>query len=573
VSRRTVWRIALAAAGLWAVAAGLLVVSSAVAARRGQAAVRSAQKLLTATDIADVHAPDRLEPVRRDFSTAHSELTNPIVAPLRVIPVVGRQLRAISDLAGAATRVAVVGQSTVLKARAALTAPHRTGAQRLAAIRTLAAAASGAGHALDQINLGPGTKLIGPVGKAYRDFDARLAKLRASLARGVAGANGAASLLAGPQHVLVLMANNAEMRDGSGTFLSAATLDTSDGSLHLGDIHSTADLAVPGAGVQPFVGDMADRWGWLFPNREWRNLGLTPRFDTTAPLAARMWKAVQGEDVSGVLGLDIETLKAVLVGTGPIQVDGQEVSANSVEQLLQHDQYVDLGNDANQADRRERLGHIASAAFRALQDGNFSVAHLATALSGITSGRHLLVWSKAPDEQREWEAAGVAGTVGPNDLLVGVSNRGANKLDQFLDVSNDLAVRPGLTGTDVTVTVHLANQTPDGEPPYVIDTDPSTGLHPGDYFGFVSVSMPGSATGVVVDGFPQVSVYGPDGQSLVVAVLKGVLKGQTAVVVVHFRLPGPHGAMIVLASARVPAARWTLGRVRWRDDDIRVVRW
>jgi hypothetical protein len=376
--------------------------------------------------------------------------------------------------------------------------------------------------------------------------------------------------------VLVLMANNAEMRDGSGTFLSAATLDTAGGSLHLGAIHSTADLAVPGAGVQPFVGDMAARWGWLLPNREWRNLGLTPRFDTTAPLAARMWKAVQGEDVTGVLGLDIETLKAVLVGTGPIQVEGQEVSAGSVEQLLLHDQYANVGTDASQAARRERLGHIASAAFRALQDGNFSVAHLATALGGITSGRHLLVWSNTPDQQRDWEAAGVAGTVGPDDLLVGVSNRGANKLDQFLTVDSQLAVQPGLTDTGVTITVHLANHTPDGEAPYIVNTDPSTGLGPGDYFGLVTVNAPGAATGLSVQGSPQVSAYGADGPSLMIAVLKSVLKGGTSTVVVHFRLPGRHGTMRVLASARVPAAGWALSGgspQQWNDSQLREVRW
>jgi hypothetical protein len=324
---------------------------------------------------------------------------------------------------------------------------------------------------------------------------------------------------------------------------------------------------------------MAARWGWLFPNREWRNLGLTPRFDTTAPLAARMWKAVQGDDVSGVLGLDIETLKAVLVGTGPIQVDGQEVSADSVEQLLLHDQYENVSTDASdpsQAARRERLGHIAGAAFHALQDGNFSVAHLATALGGITSGRHLLVWSNAADQERNWEAAGVAGTLSATDLLVGVSNRGANKLDQFLTVSSQLAVQPGLTDTAVTVTVHLANHTPDGEPPYILNTDVGAGLHAGDYYGLVTVNVPGAATGLYVQGSTVVSAYGADGPSLMIAVLKPVLKGATTTVVVHFRLPGRHGTMTVRSSARVPAAGWALsGRSpqQWNDSQLREVRW
>ena len=51
----------------------------------------------------------------------------------------------------------------------------------------------------------------------------------------------------------------------------------------------------------PLSGDVADRWGWLAPNREWRNLASSPRFDANAELAAQMWKASTGQDVDGVL--------------------------------------------------------------------------------------------------------------------------------------------------------------------------------------------------------------------------------------------------------------------------------
>ena len=371
------------------------------------------------------------------------------------------------------------------------------------------------------------------------------------------------------------MANNAEMRDGSGMFLSAASLDTSDGTLKLGDIHSTGDLLLGGDGVQPFTGDMADRWGWLHPNREWRNLGVSPRFDATAALAARMWKADTGEDVDGVLGLDVETLKAVLTGTGPIEVDGERVSADNVERLIMHDQYLGVAiADSAQAARKERLGHIAKAAMQALQDGDFQIGPLASALAGVTGGRHFLAWSAHPGEQRDWQAAGVAGTVGGNDLLVGISNRGGNKLDQFLNVSSTLSLAVGPTFTDVTVTIVLANHTPAGEPAYVQGTFPGSGVQPGDYLGLVSVSMPGVATDVGIDASPEVNVYGRDGPTIQVAVQKAVRRGGRTTVVVHFRLPGVHGSLSVVASARVPAVVWTrAGAPPWRDDEAHFERW
>ena len=45
-----------------------------------------------------------------------------------------------------------------------------------------------------------------------------------------------------------------------------------------------------------------------------------------------------------------------------------------------------------------------------------------------------MLWSSASGEQAGWTAVQVAGTLKPNSMLLGVHNRGGNKLDQFLDV-------------------------------------------------------------------------------------------------------------------------------------------
>jgi hypothetical protein len=560
----------------WVVVVGTMIGIAAWHVQRGQRAVRAAQGRLNVSDVANPNSPDRLAPVRREFAAAHALLGNPLVAPLRLVPVAGRQLRAVTSLAAATTRVAVIGQATIGKARVALNAPRRTGPQRLVAVRSLTADAAEADRELAKIDPGTSRALVGAVAHAHSEFVTRLAKLRTGLARGIAGGTAADVLLSGPRHELVLMANNAEMRVGSGMFLSAATLDTSNGSLHLGDVHATPDLLLPGDGVLPFTGDMADRWGWLHPNREWRNLGVSPQFDATAALAARMWQAAHGEPVDGVLSLDIEALKALLTGTGPIAVDGQQISAGNVEQLLLHDQYLTVTTEnASQAAHKERLGRIAHAALQALQDGNFSVGRLASALGGVTAGRHFLAWSPDASQQRRWQDAGVAGTLGPDSLLVGVANRGGNKLDPYLAVDSAISVRPGPTATQVTVTVHLANRTPAGQPDYIMGTFPGSGVQPGDYLGLVSVTMPGTATGVAVDGSAKVNAYGRDGPTKVVAVQKVVRPGGTAEVVVHFGLPEAHGTMRVSASARVPAVKWALvgSPTRWVDDQARLIAW
>src|SRR5207244_8808773 len=127
-----------------------------------------------------------------------------------------------------------------------------------------------------------------------------------------------ASLLTGPRTYLVLAANNAEMRAGSGMFLSIGELTTSAGSLRLTGMSSVTEVPIP-PGV-PVEGDLASRWGFIDPAADWRDLMLSPRFDASAQLATRMWAAAGRGPVDGVLVLDPVALSGILQATGPVQV-------------------------------------------------------------------------------------------------------------------------------------------------------------------------------------------------------------------------------------------------------------
>ena len=139
-------------------------------------------------------------------------------------------------------------------------------------------------------------------------------------------------LLRGPSKYLVLAANNAEMRAGSGTLLSAGILTVQDGKFSLGDMRSTGDLTLP-SGAVPVPGALAALWGFVDPTQDLRNLGTSPRFDVTGPLGAQMWKSLTGEQVDGVLALDPVTLQALIAAEGPVTVDGVQLNADNVVQL------------------------------------------------------------------------------------------------------------------------------------------------------------------------------------------------------------------------------------------------
>ena len=109
-------------------------------------------------------------------------------------------------------------------------------------------------------------------------------------------------------------------------------------------------------------------WGWLLPGVDLRNLGLTPEFDVTAPLAARIWTGLTGQKVDGVMAIDVAGVKQLLAVTGPVVADGQTISADNVEQYLLHDQYVGLTDAAaGGQQRQDALGTLTKAVLHQLE--------------------------------------------------------------------------------------------------------------------------------------------------------------------------------------------------------------
>lgn len=563
---RTGWRrllrpatLVLAVLGVWLVVAALVLVWARNDAGRGLDMVKQAQDRSSPEDLLEGRATEPLASARASFRSASRLMGSPVLAPLRLFPVVGRQLRSGHALTKAAAEICDIGVEALGEAKGTLSKPHGTGPERIVLLRDLARLSVQAKGRLDAVELGPGRALVGPLASKRRELEKRLTEARTRLRDSGAALEGLSGLLAGPRRYLVLAANNSEMRAGSGMFLSVGELQTANGDLSLGEFRSTGELVLPPRAAPPIEDpDLAARWSNLIPNREWRNLGLTPRFPVNAALAARMWSAGGGQPVDGVLALDPITLQGMLKATGPVQVGDRTVTADNVDDLLLHDQYEGIDSVADaQTARREQLGDIAKRAIEALQQRDWDLSGLASGLADAAQGRHLLAWSSRPDEQRAWTAAKLDGTLGANSLALAVLNRGGNKLDRFLDVEAKLRFEGKGDSAGAVLEVLLQNTTPDGEPGYVAGPYPGTGVGAGDYVGILSVNVPAKADAVTVEGRETFVAAGPDGPTKVVAVPVTVKKGAAQSVVIRFRLPSDHGTIRVEPSARVPAVRWT----------------
>ncbi len=539
----------------WGITAAVFATVGAHAARSG---ADQARRIADTGDLSDLVNGDvdvALHAASEDFDRSRRFLASPLLVPARYLPVVGRQLRTATALAETAHRVVDSASGAVDVVRGELDVGVPGGPGRIAALDDLIAALSDLRVEIDRADLGPGDALVGPVQDARSELASRLDDARARTSDALAIARGLRDLLAGPSRYLVLAANNAEMRVGSGMFLSIGTVDFADGRLQPSSSFSPAADLLPPDPV-PLPESIESLWGWSDPGSDWRNLGLSARFPPNAEVAARMWAALGRGPVDGVLVIDVPGLQAMLDVVGPVEVDGVRLDAKNVVPYLLHDQYLEADDREVNADRRERLSGLASAVLGRLSASDIDLVRLLDDLRDARDGRHLLVWSKHDDQQRAWELLGADGELEPRSLLVGLANIDGSKLDSFVRVAVDAHAEPVSGGRDVAVTldVTVTNPTPDGEPGYVIGTDDSP-----DYRGLLAVHLPGAARDIGSEGDDGLAVMGRDGPTAVLAVVLDVAQGERRSVTVHFTIPADVAAAVRLEpSARVPEMNWTI---------------
>jgi Protein of unknown function (DUF4012) len=571
--RRRRWWIALTViviVVIWALVLGLKTLSAYRHDKSGLAALEQVKADLSPGDLTSAQSTHLLDQAHAEFAAAQSDLSSPLFVPITVVPVIGRQYHAVRDLSSAADTVCQVGSSFIAQVHDLLNQPHSAGPDRVASLRRLGALSLSAEHQLAAINTGPTQALFAPLASKHNQFVNQLYDARVRLTKAAAVSSVVATILEGPQTYLVLAANNAEMRAGSGAFLDVGVASTSDGSVNLTGFEPSGDHPLPAGAVNP-TGDFQYNWGWLLPGVDFRNLGLTPQFNVTAPLAAQMWTKLTGQPVNGVMALDVAGVKQLLVATGPVVVAGQTVSADNVEQYLLHDQYVGLTDGGGQ--RQDALGALTNIVLHQLESQSTDLRTLGQAVSSAVAGRNLMMWSSNPVDQAAWTVSGVSGSLTPRSVDVSLINRGGNKLDQYVPIQVAVSTAPSGPHTAVTMTTRLANMTPAGQSQFIAGPFPGVPVSYGGYFGLVALNLPAGASHITMTGAGPLAVNGPDGQTWNVAAPVTIPDGTTTTVVVRFQMPGKHGSMTVVPSARIPAEQWTANGKTFDDTVPTTIRW
>lgn len=539
-------------------------------------AARSSERLVALVGDIDLQAVvggadvPGLRSAAEDLRVTRDRLRSPLLRPARPLPVVGRQLRSAERLLDATARLADATADAEVRAGAAAVMLRTPGSSRVEALQRLAVTIRDLERVVGSVDLGPRDGLAGPLDEARTRVAATTATAAERLGSAAESLEMARGVLAGPARYLLLVANNAEMRSGSGAYLSLGVLSASGGQLQLQAPEKAGSFKVPPGIVEPEK-DVADRWGWRRPTVQFQGLMLSPRFDASAPSAARMWELAGQAPVDGVLAVDVGALATLLRAVGPVRLEGIEVTTDSAQEELLHGQYVRF---PDQSARQDSLQALTVELFSKLTTGRVDLPALADGLGRAVRGRHLMAWSGRPADQALWDRTGAHGRLTAQSLLVSSVNLGSNKLDPHLEVEAALTnvQAPDVDATDHELRITLTNNSLLGDPGYVAGPN-IDGLQEGEYLGVLSVNLPAFADQPAVDGAPQPTVDGTDGPGRVLGVQYQLLRGDTRVVVVRFRTRGSEGWLRLEPSSRLPGVRWTVEGRSPLDDQPTVIRW
>lgn len=552
--RRRGLLLATVAVVVWLIAVGWLLADARASVESGRQRLEGVRAGATPSSLLEPGTERALAKAQADFDHARSRLRSPILTPLRVLPVAGRHLRAADRVVASASGSAALASEAVADLAELADRPLPAGPGRVQALDDLAAIVARTRSGLRAFDPGSPDALVGPLADAVAALDRERTDTLRGLAHAEAATRALSEVLDGPTPYLLLGANNAEMRAGSGMFLSAAPLGFDHGRLELGEVRPTQELVLP-AGSVPVAGDLAANWPWLDSGRDLRNMGLTADFPQSAALAAANWaKVAGGSEVGGVIVVDVDALRALLRVVGPVEVDGVRYTADSVRGELLRAQYRRYDD---RDERRDQIGAVAKEVFRRIEAGDWELAPLATALVDAVQRRHLMVWSSSAVDQRAWRQVGADGRLQDRSVAVSLVNRGAEKLDSYLKVDGKLTSKPAADGRvrlDLTYTVR--NEAPASGPAYLVGPN-IAGMEAGEHRGIVVVNLPAGASKVTLDGARQ-TLLGGDGPTAVVAGELSLKRGQTAVVRVSALLPKGVTSVVLEPSARIPRTSWVV---------------
>lgn len=499
--------------GLAAVAGLLGLLSAALARPAVEDGIRAAATGLEAARNGDsTRSGEHLAEAGADFSAARSHLDAWWARPASAVPGVSRQIRALRAMASSGVALSRTGASAVrsfdsgeLKLVGGAVPLDRIEDLRAPARRAFTALAL-AGARLDRVR---SPWLVSPLARRLEALSEGVDRARARVRSAMVALDVAPALLGAdaPRRYFLAIQTPAEQRGSGGLIGNFGEIGADGGRLSLDRVGRDSDLNLGGdPASRKLVAppDYLSRYARFDLDLLWQNITMSPDFPTVARAIASLYPQSGGSPVDGVVSMDPIGLAALLTVIGPVDVPGWPVpiTGENAAEVLLFEQYLKLEG----APRVAFLGQVTAAVWDRLTTTTASVADLGRALGPMIAGKHLMLASVHPEEERALLELGLAGAMVPvhGDFLGMVTqNAGGNKIDWYLRRALDYqaGLDPATGQITSKVRVTLRNGAPaKGPPPYVIGNLTTPALPTGSNKTYLSVYSPLYLAGARVDG-------------------------------------------------------------------------
>ncbi|KJL18139.1 hypothetical protein RN50_03246 [Microbacterium foliorum] len=441
--------------------------------------------------------------------SAHDLTSDPVWHAFGILPWLGPNFAAVSDVAEIADDVASNALVPVLDAAGALNLASlglSNGAIDIAPFAAieppLADASATLSAAQDRALRIDADATLPPLADAVREMRSTVTQA----ATVVGSLHGAAALLPsmlgadGPRNYVLAMQNNAELRSSGGIIGAIALLHAEDGRVTLVQQASVPDfpsLDEPLPLSESTVALFEDR-----PGRYMQNLTSVPDFTEAGPAIAARWQNRFGQPIDGVIAVDAVMTETLLKATGPLTFGPFTVTHETVVNFLLSEIYAAVPDPAAQDE-------VFSQAAGALLSAALSTADpkdLVAALADSAEQHRIRIWSAHEDEQTMLAASSLGGALPVDDTEthVGVlmNDTTGGKMDYYTDaaITTSVGVCDGEPTTQVRVT--WTNDAPADAgttlPPYVT-ANGFYGVPPGSIGTLITVYGPEGATASHID--------------------------------------------------------------------------
>lgn len=258
--------------------------------------------------------------------------------------------------------------------------------------------------------------------------------------------------LDGKQTYLVLLQNNMELRPTGGFIGSFALMTFDQGKmidLRVEDVYAAdgqlRGYVAPPDPIERYLGEAS----WYLRDSNW-----DPHFPTAAESATWFLDKELGIQPTGVIGLNLYVIQALLEVMGPVDLPDYDetITADNLYERVQYQTEIDFFPGSTQ--KRDYLGQLTQVLFSQLKQADQStqlkVAEII--LNQLESGQ-IMVYTNDQDRQGVLESLGWSGSLQPkqdlcdnqstcqgNYIAIREANLGVNKANYFIERSVDVFV-------------------------------------------------------------------------------------------------------------------------------------